>query len=325
MGEFELIRRCFMQEQTGAGVINGIGDDCAVLEVPAGQQLVVSIDTLVEGVHFLPGTSPAQLAERLVGAAVSDLAAMAAAPAWLTLAVTLPQADETWLLAFSRTLSQRCSELGIALVGGDTTRGPVCVLSAQVHGLVPNGQAWLRSGAVPGDRILVTGSLGDSRGGLETLLQPLPVSAEPEAVEQLRQRFYRPEPRLELAQSLREHVHAAIDISDGLLGDLGHILEASGVGARLQVDQLPVSFALQQLYPQQAQDWALAGGEDFELCLAVPAAQLSACLDTAQALGIRLTDVGEITADTGLQVLQAGTTVLGDLPGSWDHFRSEDE
>lgn len=325
MGEFELIRRCFMQEQAGAGVINGIGDDCAVLEVPAGQQLVVSIDTLVEGVHFLPDTAPAQLAERLVGAAVSDLAAMAATPAWLTLALTLPLADESWLLAFSRALSRRCSELGIALVGGDTTRGPVCVLSAQVHGLVPKGQAWLRSGAVPGDRILVSGTLGDSRGGLETLLQPLPLNAESEPVEQLRQRFYRPEPRLELAQSLREQVHAAIDISDGLLGDLGHILDASGVGARLQADQLPLSSALQQLYPQQAQDWALAGGEDFELCLTVPVGQLSTCLETAQALGIRLTDVGEITTDTGLQVLQAGATMLGDLPGSWDHFRSEDE
>lgn len=325
MGEFELIRRCFMQAQEGAGVVTGIGDDCAVLDVPAGQQLVVSIDTLVEGVHFLPDTAPEQLAERLLGAAVSDLAAMAAVPGWLTLALTLPQADESWLLAFSDALARRCQAFGIALVGGDTTRGPVCVMSAQVHGWVPRGKALLRSAARPGDRVLVSGTLGDSRGGLETLLQPLPTHAEPALIAQLRQRFYRPEPRLELAQHLREHVHAAIDISDGLLGDLGHILEASGVGARLQVDRLPLSSALQQLYPQQARDWALAGGEDFELCLTVPADEVDACLATARSLGICLTEVGEITAETGLQVLDENGQALQLLPGSWDHFRSKDE
>jgi thiamine-monophosphate kinase len=325
MGEFELIRRYFMPAQVGAGVVTGVGDDGAVLEVPPGQQLVVSIDTLVEGVHFLPDTAPARLAERLVGAAASDLAAMAATPAWLTLALTLPQADEPWLEAFSGALLRRCDELGFALVGGDTTRGPLCVLSAQVHGLVPSGRAWRRRGALAGDRILVSGTLGDSRGGLETLLHPPPPAAEPAAIAQLRQRFYRPEPRLELAQRLREHVHAAIDLSDGLLGDLGHLLEASAVGARLQADRLPLSPALQQLYPQQAQAWALAGGEDFELCLTVPPERLSRCLDTARALAIPLTEVGEITAATGLQVVRAGATVLGALPSSWDHFRSKNE
>jgi thiamine-monophosphate kinase len=325
VGEFELIRRCFMQGQTGAGVITGIGDDGAVLEVPEGQQLVVSVDTLVEGVHFLPDTAPQQLALRLLGAAVSDLAAMAAVPGWLTLALTLPQADASWLQAFSQSLAQRGQALGIILVGGDTTRGPVCVLSAQVHGWVPSGKALLRSGARPGDRILVSGTLGDSRGGLETLLQPLPVQVEPAVIEQLRRRFYCPEPRLELARHLREHVHAAIDISDGLLGDLGHILAASGVGARLHADRLPISAALQQLYPRQAQDWALAGGEDFELCLTVPADEVDACLQRAQTLGIRLTEVGEITAESGLRVLGEDGQTLSSLPGSWDHFRSEDE
>lgn len=325
MGEFELIRRCFMQERHGAGVVTGIGDDCAVLEVPAGQQLVVSIDTLVEGVHFLPDTAPEQLAERLLGAAVSDLAAMAAVPGWLTLALTLPRADESWLQAFSRSLARRCQALGIVLVGGDTTRGPVCVLSAQVHGWVPSGQALLRSGAQPGDRILISGTLGDSRAGLETLLQPLPEQAEPALIAQLRQRFHCPEPRLDLAQRLRDRAHAAIDISDGLLGDLEHILEASGVGARLQADRLPLSSALQQLYPQQVRDWALAGGEDFELCLTVPAEEVDACLETARTLGVRLTEVGEITAETGLQVLDENGQTLHLLPGSWDHFRSKDE
>jgi len=325
VGEFELIQRCFMSPQAGKGVVVGNGDDGAVLEVPTGQDLVVSIDTLVEGVHFLTGTAPELLAARLLGAAASDLAAMAATPAWLTLALTLPRADEPWLQAFSSALHRRCRELGLVLVGGDTTRGPAKVLSAQVHGLVPQGQAWQRSGAKPGDRILVTGTLGDSRAGLETLQQPLPDGAEPEAVQQLRNRFYRPEPRLELACQLRGAADAAIDISDGIVGDLGHILAASGVGAVLQADKLPLSSALCQLYPQQAVDWALAGGEDFELCMAVPPEQLKRCHETACALGIRLTEIGVITAGTGLQVQQAGGRLLHELPGSWDHFRSKDE
>lgn len=322
MGEFELIRRCFWQPATRSDVVVGIGDDCAVLQPPADQQLVVSIDTLVEGVHFLPDTTPERLAERLLGAAVSDLAAMAAVPAWLTLALTLPEADEHWLVAFSTTLARRCSELGITLVGGDTTRGPLRVLSAQVHGLVPNGQALLRSGARPGDRILVSGTLGDSRGGLETLLQPIEVSA---AVIELRQRFYRPEPRLQLAQQLRSRLSAAIDLSDGLLGDLQHILEASGVGAVLHVDQLPLSDALRQLYPQRAQEWALAGGEDFELCLTAPVQHVPACLQIAHELGIRLTELGEITATTGLQVLATDGSHVSELPAAWDHFRNDHE
>lgn len=303
----------------------GNGDDGAVLDVPAGQELVVSIDTLVEGVHFLPGTAPELLAARLLGSATSDLAAMAATPAWLTLALTLPRADEPWLKAFSSALHQRCRELGMTLVGGDTTRGPARVLSAQVHGLVPRGQAWRRSGARPGDLVLVTGTLGDSRGGLETLQQPLADGAESNAVQQLRNRFYRPEPRVGLACQLRDVVHAAIDISDGLVGDLGHILAASGVGAVLQADRLPLSPALCRLYPQQARDWALAGGEDFELCMTAPPEQLERCQETARALGIRLTEIGVITAETGLQVQQADGRLLHELPGSWDHFRSKNE
>jgi len=314
-----------MQPQTTEnGVVVANGDDCAVLEVPAGQELVVSIDTLVEGVHFLPDSPPELLAARLLGAATSDLAAMAATPAWLTLALTLPCADESWLQPFSDALYQRCRELGLVLVGGDTTRGPVRVLSAQVHGLVPRGQAWQRSGAKPGDRILVTGTLGDSRGGLETLQQPLPQSAKPEWVQQLRNRFYRPEPRLALACALRDRVHAAIDLSDGILGDLGHMLAASGVGAVLQADRLPLSAPLCQLYPEQARTWALAGGEDFELCMSVAPEQLEGCQETARALGIRLTEVGEITAEAGLQV-RADGRLLRELPDSWDHFRSRDE
>jgi len=307
-----------MQARQGAGVITGIGDDCAVLQVPAGQQLVVSIDTLVEGIHFLPATPPAEVANRLLGAAVSDLAAAAATPAWLTLALTLPEADPHWLEPFAAALAQRADELGISLVGGDTTRGATLTLSAQVHGLVAEGQALLRSGAQAGDRILVSGTLGDSRGGLETLLQPLPLD---DRVQYLQQRFYRPEPRIELARRLRPHVHAGLDISDGLLADLNHLLEASGVGAEIERDRVPCSDALRQTYPQQAVDWALSGGEDFELCLSVAAEQAGACIAAAQTLGIGLTEVGRITAERGLRVLDAEGRVIEGLAQGYDHFK----
>lgn len=318
MGEFELIRRCFMQARQGAGVVTGIGDDCAVLQVPEGQQLVVSIDTLVEGTHFLPGTPPAEVANRLLGAAVSDLAAAAATPAWLTLALTLPRGDADWVEPFAAALAKRADELGVSLVGGDTTRGATLTLSAQVHGFVPAGQALLRRGAQVGDRVLVSGTLGDSRGGLETLLQPRPVDAD---VRYLQQRFHRPEPRVALAQQLRPLVHAGLDISDGLLADLNHLLEASGVGAKVERDRLPCSEALRRLYPQQAADWALSGGEDFELCLSVAAEQVATCIAESDRLGIRLTEVGRITAEPGLRVLDGAGQPIEGLAQGYDHFK----
>jgi thiamine-monophosphate kinase len=169
-----------------------------------------------------------------------------------------------------------------------------------------------------GDRILVSGTLGDSRGGLETLLQPLPVD---DRVQYLQQRFYRPEPRIELARRLRPHVHAGLDISDGLLADLNHLLEASGVGAEIERDRVPCSDALRQTYPQQAVDWALSGGEDFELCLSVAAEQAGACIAAAQTLGIGLTEVGRITAERGLRVLDAEGRVIEGLAQGYDHFK----
>ncbi len=318
MGEFELIQQYFRRAEKGPGVREGIGDDCAVLAVPVGQELVVSIDTLVEGTHFLSDIPPACLAERLLGAAVSDLAAAAAHPAWLTLALTLPEADTLWLESFAAALAQRCHELGIALVGGDTTRGPQLVLSAQVHGWVESGQALLRRGAQPGDAILVSGTLGDSRGGLETLLHP---EAIVEDREWLQRRFYRPEPRVALARALRPWLHAGVDISDGLMADLGHVLEASGVGAEIEQALLPVSDQLQRSFPEQAFQWALTGGEDFELCLVAPASAVEACLQAANELELPLTLVGHITEARGLRVLdQQGQQVTG-LTAGYDHFK----
>lgn len=320
MDEFALIRQYFAEitRTLPDSVSTGIGDDCAVLTVPAGQQLVVSIDTLVEGTHFLAGAPADSLAWRLLGAAVSDLAAMGAEPAWLTLAISLPEVSQDWLQAFSKGLAAAAAQYQVALIGGDTTRGPL-TLSAQVHGFVPHGQALLRQGAQPGDCIVVTGTLGDSRAGLACLLGERS-PAEPIQAELLR-RFYKPEPRIYTGLQIRPFAHACIDISDGLLADLGHILAASHCGARIDSTRLPLSEALLSVVdPAQAIAWALTGGEDFELCFTLTPehwAQLQRLT-----LPIPLTCIGEITADTGIQLYHAGRWEAV-TPAGFNHFAQQ--
>lgn len=306
-----------MQKDASAyGVSVGIGDDCAVLNVPHGQQLVVSIDTLVEGIHFLPDTPAEQLAWRLLGASVSDLAAMGATPAWLTLALTLPHASEPWVSAFSSALSEASQQYKIQLVGGDTTRGPL-TLTAQVHGLVDTGTALLRSGAKSGDLICVTGTLGDSRAGLESLLLDMPAGL---ATEYLRQRFYRPQPRISTGQLLAAFASSCIDISDGLLGDLNHILEQSGVGAQVNPEVLPLSPELLDFTDKEtAQKWALAGGEDFELCFTVPPDQWAALQTELQQHEVQVTAVGVICEEKGMRYFKAGKWYPVDAQG-YKHF-----
>jgi len=312
LGEFELIRRYFVSEQQHDSVALGIGDDCALLLPPAGEQLAVSIDSLVEGTHFLPGTDPAFIARRLLGAATSDLAAMGATPAWLTLALTLPQSDPQWLEPFAAALAEKATEYGLVLVGGDTTRGPLA-LSAQVHGFVPAGQALTRRGAQPGDLICVTGTLGDSRAGLETLLREEPAGAE---VDLLRQRFYQPQPRLSCGLALRSQASACIDLSDGLSSDLNHILQQSGCGAVLDATALPLSEALRRYTDlATARRWALSGGEDFELCFTLPAEKAP----LLQQLPVAATAVGEVIAGEGIRLRdEAGEQPLS--AAGFDHF-----
>ncbi len=317
LGEFELIRRYFAQiadTSADASVALGIGDDCAILDLPSGQQLVVSIDTLVEGTHFLPQTPAELLATRLIGSAVSDLAAMGADPAWLTLALSLPAADPEWLQAFSEQLALLCKQYGIALIGGDTTRGPL-TLTAQVHGFVPQGEGLLRSGAQIDDLICVSGFLGDSRGGLEVLLQGGECQ---EASSYLKTRFYAPQPRLALGQCLRTIANSCIDISDGLLADLAHILKCSGgLGARLQLETLPLSKELVQKYGvAQARQWALTGGEDFELCFTVPADKLG----QLQPLNFPISVIGKVTAGPDISLFDQETPCPISDTG-YDHFR----
>lgn len=316
LGEFELIQRYFAQvaeASSDASVVLGVGDDCAILTPPASQQLVVSIDTLVEGTHFLPDTPADLLASRLLGAALSDLAAMGAQPAWLTLALSLPTANAEWLKRFSDRLAELCLEFKIALVGGDTTRGPL-TLTAQVHGFVPEGAALVRSGAQVDDLICVSGTLGDSRAGLEAQLKGL---EQPGFAPYLSERFFAPSPRIALGLSLREFAHSCIDISDGLLSDLAHILKASGgLGARLQLEALPLSDAILKSYGQdQARQWALTGGEDFELCFTIPADKLAVLAHLPAPIAV----IGKVTQAPDICLFDRG--IPCEISGSgYDHF-----
>lgn len=324
MDEFALIRHYFSRlTDDDASIVVGIGDDCAQVRVPSGMDLVLSIDTLVEGTHFLPGTEPAHIASRLMGAAVSDLAAMGAQPAWFTLALTLPRADEAWLAAFSEQLGRCARQFGIRLVGGDTTRGPL-TLSVQVQGLVPAGRGLHRRGAREGDLVCVTGTLGDSRAGLDIQLRP---DAQPDRLpassRTLLQRFFAPEPRLATGLLIADYASSCIDISDGLLADLGHILKASQVGARIERQQLPLSGALRTYADiQQARDWALCGGEDFELCFTVPAARWDALCAKLQSHEVPVSCVGEILpASDGLCLEDGGVKLSsGTVDAGYNHF-----
>lgn len=268
-GEFELIARHFSAFGRGPCVSLGVGDDAAILSVPEGCELVTSIDTLVEGVHFPDDAFPEDIGYRCVAVAASDLAAMGARPLAMTLSLTVPEAEDLWLHAFSEGIGQASTALRLPLVGGDTTRGP-CVISVQVFGTIERGQAVLRGGARPGDVVYVSGTLGDAAGALAILQSRW--QAAPEHAEYLLGRYYRPTARLALGERLPGLASAAIDVSDGLLQDLGHIAAASGCAIEIRADDLPLSDALRSHADRQQQlNWALGGGDDYELCITVPA------------------------------------------------------
>lgn len=318
LSEFELIQRYFAEASTDASVALGIGDDCAVLSVPTGQQLAVSIDSLVQGTHFLEGTPADLLASRLFGSALSDLAAMGATPAWLTLALTLPESDEDWLQLFSSRLAQLCNEYHVSLVGGDTTKGPL-TLSAQVHGFLPCDHRLTRAGAKVGDLICVSGCLGDSRGGLDGLLNGFDNLAE---AGYLLERFYAPTPRIELGKILLGKANSCIDISDGLLSDLSHILKASGgLGARLQLEAVPISSQLIATFGEEsARQWALTGGEDFELCFTLPPNYLA----LLSQLPVPVAVIGKVTDRADIELFLRGEPCQ--IQGSgYDHFQRTDD
>ncbi|MGG7445652.1 thiamine-phosphate kinase [Kosakonia oryzendophytica] len=319
-GEFSLIARYFDRvRHSRRDVETGIGDDCALLNVPEKQTLAISVDTLVAGNHFLPDIDPADLAYKALAVNLSDLAAVGADPAWMTLALTLPEADDAWLQAFSDSLFEQLSYYDMQLIGGDTTRGPLS-MTIGIHGYVPVGRAMKRDGAKPGDWIYVTGTPGDSAAGLAILQQRLVVKNHEDAA-YLRQRHLRPTPRLLHGQALRNLASSAIDISDGLISDLGHILHASGCGARVDLDLLPYSDAFRRhVEKEQGLRWALSGGEDYELCFTVPELNRGA-LDVAIGhLGVPVTCIGQMSADVdGLHFTRDGKPVTLDMKG-YDHF-----
>lgn len=319
-GEFELITRYFDRVTSSRrDVEKGIGDDCALLTLSEKQTLAISTDTLVEGVHFLRDIHPADLGYKALAVNLSDLAAMGADPAWLTLAITLPSVDESWLKAFSDSLFELLDYYDMQLIGGDTTRGPLS-LTLGIHGLVPQGRALKRSGARPGDWIYVTGTLGDSAAGLALLQHRMKIN-DPVAHEMLIKRHLRPMPRILQGQALRDLASAAIDLSDGLISDLSHILKASDCGARLNLDALPLSEVMKLNFePEQALNWALSGGEDYELCFTVPEINRGA-LDVALGhYGVPFTCIGQIAPQSeGVMLLQDGKPVENSLKG-FDHF-----
>jgi thiamine-monophosphate kinase len=315
LSEFDLIRTYFSRlGSERADVTLGVGDDCALLRVPAGLELAVSIDTLVAGVHFLPDTDPEALGHKALAVSLSDLAAMGAEPAWATLALTLPAVRPDWVAGFCRGLDALARRHGVAVVGGDTTSGPLAV-SIQVQGLVPPGLAVRRRGAAPGDLVCVSGTLGDAGLALRRVLAGEPVA------EGLRRQLDRPEPRVALGIALRGLAAAMIDCSDGLAADLGHILEASGVGAELELAALPLSAAVAAAVAD-AGDWSLplASGDDYELCFILPPVRRPALAELAVAGGVALTVVGRITDAPGLRCVRPDGTDQPLVRTGYDHF-----
>ncbi|MDP2142523.1 MAG: thiamine-phosphate kinase [Gallionella sp.] len=313
MSEFDLIRRHFTRATPGA--VLGVGDDAALLQPAAGMVLAVSTDMLVSGTHFFPDADPFLLGHKTLAVNLSDLAAMGATPRWATLALSLPAADEVWLEKFSAGFFALAQQHGVDLVGGDTTRGPLN-LCVTIFGEVPPQQALRRSGAQVGDDIWVSGMLGDAALALLHLQGRITLDEADFAA--CVSRLHRPQPRVGLGLALRGIANSAIDVSDGLLADLGHILECSNVGAEIAFEALPVSQVLRSCSQQKL---ALSGGDDYELCFTVSATQREEIDRLAVQLGLPLTRIGKIVAGRGCIVQDASGNPLNIETEGYDHFR----
>jgi thiamine-monophosphate kinase len=317
LGEFELIARFFTRPPRRAAL--GVGDDCALLALSPGMQLATSSDMLVEGRHFLPTVAPERLGHKALAVNLSDLAACGARPVAFTLALALPRADEHWLAGFARGMFALAEVEGCELIGGDTTQGPlnICI---SVFGEVPAGEALLRSGARGGDDLYVSGTLGDARLALEAFRGTVALPGEGLAA--VRAAMEQPQPRVALGLALRGVASSAIDLSDGLLGDLRHVLARSGVGAVVEADALPRSRVLAQQLPDVQRECTLAGGDDYELLFTAPRARAEAVQQASTQAGVAVTRIGRITAEPGLQLLARDGRPLGADFAGFDHFRS---
>ena len=327
MHEFDLIAiirdRC---AATREDVRLGIGDDAALLAVPAGHILAVSTDTLVAGVHFPQGTSAFDVGWKSLAVNLSDLAAMGATPAWAILALTLPDSDAQWVREFADGFAALAGEFKLALVGGDTTQGPLSI-TLTVHGFVPDGAALLRGGARAGDAVYVTGTLGDAAAGLRCLEQREGVPGSPALASgascaTLIERLNRPTPRVAQGLAMRGRASACIDISDGLAADLGHVCAASGVGAEIDAETLPASSALFGLCDASTRHaLQIGGGDDYELCFTAGDAQAPSLLGDLARSGCGATRIGRIVAGRGVSIRDGSGNPVGVVQPGWEHFR----
>jgi len=318
--EFDIIRYYFARHRASRDdVLVGIGDDAALLQAPAGRVLAVCLDTLVAGVHFPPETSAAAIGHKALAVNLSDLAAMGAEPAWATLALTVPENDAAWLAAFSDAFFTLADRYTVQLVGGDTTRGPL-VITVQAHGFVPPGKALQRQGARPGERIYVTGTLGDAG---------LALRMNDPGDNWLRKRLDFPEPRIEAGLVLRDYASAAIDISDGLLADLGHLLEIDRLGASLRIDALPRSEAflgaMQVLDPDrrgQFHELPLGAGDDYELCFTVAEQHCGEMEERLARIPGGCRWIGVVEADQGIRCYRDDGAPYRPAVSGYQHFSS---
>lgn len=324
--EFDLIHRFFTEQSVRrSDVVLGIGDDAALLTPPEDSSLVVSTDTLIAGVHFPENTDAEAVGYKALAVNLSDMAAMGAEPAWISLAITLPKKDEAWLESFSRSLFTLANEFNVQLIGGDTTRGPLSI-SVQIMGFAPEKEALTRAGAKVGDAVFVTGSVGDA--GLGLLLKqgslPVPQSADSNSSSFLVKRLEYPSPRIVAGLALRGLATSAIDISDGLAADLGHVLAASRVGADINIVQLPLSPAFRSLAAEGDWQKAVSAGDDYELCFTAPKARETEVIERLQSANCPVVCIGEITTKQGVRWYDEDKNAQLISSGGFDHFQGKD-
>lgn len=315
--EFDLIERYFTRPSSRHDVTLGIGDDGAILRVPPSTELVVVMDTLVNGVHFPQDTDPASIGFKAVAVNLSDLAAMGAEPAWATLALTMPDNNEQWLSAFSDGLFAALDFYNVALVGGDTTRGPLSI-TVQLQGFVPQGQALRRGGAKPGDQIYISGTVGDA--GMALLALDGSLELRTAQRDYFLHRLNRPQARVAEGLSLRGIANAAIDISDGLLADLGHILTKSHVGATINVNAVPRSAAFLAQNIPDSRDIALSAGDDYELCFTVPTQKVALLQQISAKWSCACTCIGVVESGLTLRCTSQDGTLISPQRSGYQHF-----
>ncbi len=318
--EFDIIRKYFDFSPQRDDVLLAGGDDCAIVKAAGSESLAITTDTLIAGTHFPYQTSARDIACKALMVNFSDLAAMGAVPAWVSLSITLPEVNHQWLTAFSQQIQQLLSEMNVSLIGGDTTRGNLSI-TVNAIGLLSDGRAMYRSRARPGDKIYVSGTLGDAAVGLHCLQNQI----RDEKLSSCIKHLNRPQARNLLAESLRDFCKCAIDISDGLLADLGHILSASQCGAKIHLPAIPVSRQVKYYFKHYNENktnwsWLLSHGDDYELCFTVPAEKTGQVNALADSQSISLTCIGEITAEKSLHCLDKDNQPVDGLAGGYLHF-----